>query len=216
MMSTTKIHRVIFCALFCVAAFIGSTHFILAQDSPSQRTSTREDETNLDLELYMIVATNLQSREGKIPASLDPVMKQLRETLAFKNYSLEATLVNRVKNGGSLNLSWIVGPLLHPSTPNSNTPTFNEFAIGRVRLMEGDGEQVIQMLRFGFGSKIPIQTGTNIGSSGTAAPVFSYEHIGLTTDISVRDGQPAIVGTLNVGPSGEAIVLAILAKRVRK
>ena len=215
-MSTSTVRRTIFFALICMTITIFSAQLSPAQDSASQRTSAREDETNFDLELYMIVATNQQPREGKLPASLDQVMKQLHETLAFKNYSLEATLVNRVKNGGSLNLSWIVGPLLHPSTPNSNTPTFNEFAIGRVRLVDGDGEQVIQMLRFGFGSKIPIQTGTNIGSSGTAAPVFSYEHIGLTTDISLRDGQPAVVGTLNVGPSGEAIVLAILAKRVRK
>src|ERR1700694_3839591 len=98
-MNTTSVRRIIFCALLCVAVAGFSVQLTLAQGSAqSQGGLAREDQTNLDLELYMIIATN-QPREGKMPASLGPVMKQLRETLAFKNYSLETTLVNRVKDG---------------------------------------------------------------------------------------------------------------------
>jgi len=212
-MNITSVRRSIFCALLSVAIVGFSAQLSLAQDSTQpQRAAARDDQTNLDLELYLIAGTN-QPREGKIPASLDPLVKQLRETLPFKNYSLETTLVNRVRDGGNLSLSWFVGP--HPAISN-RPPIFNEFSIAQVRLvLDGKGGQVIQMLRFSFGSRIPIQTSTNIAASGTtSAPVYNYDYAGLKTDISVREGQPAVVGTLlTASSSGEAIVLALLVKR---
>jgi hypothetical protein len=215
-MNVTSVRRIIFCALLGVAVAGFSAQLTLAQDSTqSQRVPARDEQTNLDLELYMIVATNQPPKEGKIPASLDPVMKQLRETLPFKNYSLETTLVNRVKNGGSLALNWFVGPLPNPLVSN-RPPTFNDFSIARLSLvLDGNGGQTIQLLRFVFGARVPIQTGTNIAASGTnSAPVYNYEHVGISTDISVREGQPAVVGTLlNASSSGDAIVLALLVKR---
>ncbi len=215
-MSITSGRRMFFCALLCMIVTICSAQLALAQDATqSPRGLARDDQTNLDVELYVIAATNQQPGEGKIPASLDPVMKQLRETLPFKNYSLETTLVNRVKNGGNLSLSWFIGLL--PNTSLSNRPPiFNEFSIARLNLvLDGNGGQTIQLLRFVYGARVPIQTGTNIAASGTnSAPVFNYEHVGINTDISVREGQPAVVGTLvNASSSGENIVLAVLVKR---
>ena len=214
-MSITIVRRTIFCALLSVAIVSFPAQLSLAQDSTqSQPGSARDEQTNLDLELYMIAGTNLP-REGKILASLDPVVKQLRETLPFKNYSLETTLVNRVKNGGNLSLSWFVGPFPNSSSSN-RPPIFDEFSIAQLKLvLDGNGGQTIQLLRFSFGSKIPIQISTNIAASGTnSAPVFVYEYVGLKTDISVREGQPAVVGTLlNASSSGEAIVLVVSVKR---
>jgi hypothetical protein len=186
----------------------------LAQDSTQPQSGARDDQTNLDLELYLIAGT-ARPIEGKIPGLLDSVVKQLRETLAFKNYSLETSLVNRLRNGGNLNVSWHVGP--HPMVANSiRPPAFNEFSIGQLKLIpDGNGGQKIQLLRFSFGTRFPIQTSTNIAASGnSSAPVYSYEYVGLKTDISVREGQPAIVGTLlTASSSGEALVLVVLVKR---
>src|SRR5262249_24121720 len=72
---------------------------------------SREDETNLDTQLYLIVGTNQEIPDTKIPAALDGVVKQMRATLPFKSYRLAATLINRVKNEGRLDLSWIGGPI---------------------------------------------------------------------------------------------------------
>lgn len=213
-MSITSVRRMIFCALLCMIVTICSAQLALAQDSTQPPGGAREDQTNFDLELYLIAGTT-QPREGKIPASLDPVVKQLRETLPFRNYSLETTLVNRIRNGGNLSLSWFIGPLPNSATSN-RPPIFDEFSIAQLKLLpDGNGGQKIQLLRFSFGSRIPIQTSTNIAASGnTSAPVFNYDYVGLKTDISVREGQPAVVGTLlNASSSGEAIVLVVLAKR---
>ena len=213
-MSITSVRRTVLCALFCLIVTICSAQPGLAQDSTQPQSGARDDQTNLDLELYLIAGTS-QPREGKIPASLDSVVKQLRETLPFKNYSLETSLVNRMKNGGNLSVSWHVGP--HPASSNSiRPPTFNEFSMGQLKLVpDGSSGQKIQLLRFSFGSRLPIQTSTNIAASGnSSAPVYNYEHVGLKTDISVREGQPAIVGTLlSASSSGEALVLVVLVKR---
>ena len=214
-MSTTSVRRTSFCALLCMIAIVGAWQPALAQDPAQPQIGARDEQTNLDLELYLIAGTT-QPREGKLPASLDPVVKQLRETLPFRNYSLETSLVNRVRNGGSLSLSWFIGPLPNTTTTN-RPPIFDEFSIGQFKLLpDGNGGQKVQLLRFSFGSRIPIQTSTNIAASGTnSAPVFNYDYVGLKTDISVREGQPAIVGTLlNASSSGEAIVLVVLVKRV--
>ncbi len=48
------------------------------------------------------------------------------------------------------------------------------------------------------------------------ATVVNYESTGLNTDISMREGEPVVVGTLHVGPSGDAIILVMSAKRSNK
>ncbi len=146
--------------------------------------------------------------------TLDPVLKQLRASLPFKNYRLAATLINRVKNDGRLNLQWVGGPLLATAAASATTPSFNEFKVNTVRLVtDGSGRDVVRMEGFRFGARIPIQTGTAIASNGPAAPIINYENTGLNTDISMHEGEPVVVGTLNVGPSGDAIILVMTARR---
>ena len=47
-------------------------------------------------------------------------------------------------------------------------------------------------------------------------PATNYENTGLSTDISIREGEPVVVGTLNVGPSGDAIILVVAARRTTR
>jgi hypothetical protein len=178
----------------------------------------QEDETNLDTQLYMLIATNQEIDDARLPTALDPVVKQLRGSLPFKNYRLAATLINRVKNGGRLNLKWIGGPLFaSASTISGGTPSFNEFSVNSVKLVrDGAGHEFIRMDQFRFGARVPIQTSQTVASTGAGFPVINYEPTGLGTDISIREGEPAIVGTLNVGPSGDAIILVMTARRTMK
>ena len=175
----------------------------------------QEDETNLDTQLYLVVATNQEVADTKLPAALDPVIKQLRPSLPFKNYRLAATLINRVKNNGRLNLKWIGGPLGVSNEPSIN-PSFNEFKVNTVRLINDAGQSLVRMEGFSYGARIPIQTGLVASTSPASASAFNYESTGLTTDISMREGEPVVVGTLHVGPSGDAIILVMLVKRSKK
>ena len=176
------------------------------------------DETNLDTQLYLIVGTNQEVDDSKLPASLDTVIKQLRATLPFKNYRLAATLINRVKNDGRLDLSWIGGPLASQSAAASPaTPSFSQFKVRQVKLVRNsENQQIVQMLGFNFGARVPISTPGAIAANGSIAPIINYEPTGVATDISMREGEPVVVGTLNVGPSGDAIILIVSAKRTSK
>src|ERR1044072_286686 len=176
------------------------------------------DDANLDTQLYLIVGTTQDVDEAKLPASLDPVVKQLRANLPFKNYRLAATLLNRVKNEGRLDLSWIGGPLAGPTAAASSlTPSFSQFKVRQVKLVRNsENQQVVQMLGFNFGARVPIQTPGAIAANGAVGPTVAYEQTGGATDISMRESEPVIVGTLNIGPSGDAIILVVSAKRTPK
>jgi hypothetical protein len=197
-----------------VCAF-GVTQPALGQDSPSKPV-VKIDETNLDTELYLIVGSNERGGDNPLPTSLDKVSKQLHAILPFKNYNLVATLLNRVKNDGRLELTWIGGSLLAPNAALAYRPTFSQFSIGHVRLVDSDTGPVVQMLRFSYGARFPIQTATTMAASGNSVPQFEYQNTGLTTDISIKPDEPGIVGTLNVGPSGDALIIVVSARRAPK
>jgi hypothetical protein len=195
----------------CLMTISLSVH---AQSQPAEPA----DESNLDTQLYLIVGTNQEVDDAKLPASLDPVVRQLRATLPFKNYRLAATLINRVKNEGRLELNWIGAPPASPLAAASNvTPSFSQFRVRQVKIVRNtENQTVVQMIGFNYGARIPIQTTPSLAANGAIAPAFNYETTGLSTDISMREGEPVIVGTLNVGPSGDAIILVVSAKRTPK
>jgi hypothetical protein len=205
--------------LVCAIVICAGAQVALAQESnPSQKAVPREDETNLETQLYLILATNRESEEGKMPAALQPVVTRLRETLAFKHYSLAASFLNRVRHNGRLEMTWVGGPLLVPASSPMGNPSFNEFTAGKVRLeKDANGRDIIQMIDFRFGSRVPIVTAqaatTNAALNAGGFPVINYQPVGLRTDISMSEGVPVIAGTLNVGPSGDAIIVVISAKR---
>lgn len=183
--------------------------------SDASQSEKKDDDTNLDTHLYLLVGTNQDVDNTKLPAALDQVMKQLRASLPFKNYRLATTLINRVKNDGRLSLKWIGGPLIVSTTASTLNPSFNEFKVNTVKLVtDAGGRQVVRMEGFGFGARIAIQT--TLASNAPGAPIFNYEATGLNTDISMREGEAVIAGTLNVGPSGDAIILVVSAKRTMK
>jgi hypothetical protein len=106
-------------------------------------------------------------------------------------------------------------------TPNQATanitPSFNEFRVNNVKLVtDASGRSIVRMEGFGFGARIPIQTATLVAANAPAGPMINYEPTGLNTDVSMHEGEPVIVGTLNVGPSGDAIILVMSARRTNK
>ena len=81
---------------------------------------------------------------------------------------------------------------------------------------EPGAQQIVRMEGFGFGVRIPIITASTVASNGPLAPIINYESTGLNSDISMREGEPVVVGTLNIGPSGDAIILVMSGRRTLK
>jgi hypothetical protein len=215
-MKKRNVLTLILLTLFLMGGVIGVQ--AQTQTAATPQTETRDDETNLDTQLYLIVGTNQDVADSRLPASLDPVVKQMRAALPYRNYRLAATLLNRVKNEGRLDLSWIGGPLASPLGPSTaaNTPSFSQFKVRQVKIARSsDGQSMVQMVGFNFGARIQIQA-SSVAANGQVIPSFNYENTGISTDISMREGEPVIVGTLNAGPSGDAIILVVSAKRTSR
>lgn len=194
-----------------------SLFLVSGVQAQTAQTETKDDETNLDTQLYLIVGTNQDVADSKLPASLDSVIKQLRATMPFKNYRLAATLINRVRNEGRLDLGWIGAPLVSAPSPNQPPMTKSSFGVRQVKLARNsEGQSTVQLTGFKFNAQIPVQVNAAVADNRPIPPVFNYEGTNLSTDISMREGEPVIVGTLNVGPSGDAIILVVSAKRTTK
>jgi hypothetical protein len=214
-MISLKIHRVLFLALFCATLSI-SAPLALGQES-SRAAVTKDEDANLDVQLYLILASNREVEETKIPAALDPTIKRLRDSLPFKHYNLGGTFLNRVKNNGQLDVSWVGGPFAIHGSPAQSNPSFSQFT-SRVRIATNDSDQeVVRLTEFRFGTRVPIVAGqamtTNASTGATPYPIVNYEPVGLRTDLSLREGSVVIAGTLTVGPSGDAIVVVVSARR---
>ena len=118
-MILSKPYRLFLLALTCAIVFAAAPSVLCQEQSSSSRAALRDDDTNLETQLYLILATNREIDEGKIPAALDPVMKRLREALPFKHYSVAGTFLNRVKNNGRLDVSWVGSPFLLSSASSA-------------------------------------------------------------------------------------------------
>ena len=100
---------------------------------------------------------------------------------------------------------------------SEGTPSVNEFRINNVKLFRNTANQwVVRIEGFVFGVRTPIITGSSVASNAPAMPIINYESTGLNTDISMREGEAVVVGTLNIGPSGDAIILVMSAKSTNK
>ena len=213
-----KSYRVFLFVLLSAVIGIVSARVTLAQDSSPSQQTPRENQTNLDAQLYLILATNRDVDEGAMPVALAPIVKQLRESFTFKHYALAATLVNRVRTGGRLDVSWVGGPCLVPSSPMTSNPSFSQFTAFVNLVPDENGHEIVRLNDFRFGTRVPIVVGQaggpTVASTGAASlPVIQYEQIGLRTDISIHEGAPVVAGTLNMGPSGDALIVVIAARR---
>ena len=215
-MTWLKFTRAVLMAALLLTFTLSTSQQLFAQtDSSSQEAAkAKETATGLEVQLHLLVASKSPgSEEEKVPAALDAVVKQLRATFPSRNYRLVATLLNRVKNGRKLNVRWVGGPLLASSAATTATPGFNELNIGGIKLIQDEaGRDAVEISNFYFGARIPVQI-TSVASNGASAPVVQYEQTGITTDITMREGEPTIVGTLNVGPAGDILIIVVSAKR---
>src|SRR5437016_9179978 len=218
MMTLIKMCRLICCALVFGAA-IAAVPNTFGQESnqPARANPQKEEDVNLDTQLYLILATNRDVEDGRMPSTLEPVMKRLHESLPFKHYTLAGTFLNRVRNTGGLDVSWVGGPFLVPASAATNSPSFSQFTAGVKLSTDESGREVVRMHDFRFGARVPTVTSraavSNASTGEALLPVINYEPIGLRTDISMREDLPVIAGTLNIGASGDAIVVVIAVKR---
>lgn len=188
------------------------------QDSPARpAAAAQRDDTNHDVHLYMIVGTNDAAAKGTLPQFMEGVTRQLKSSLPFAGYRLASTLVYRVKDGGGLEVRGVSGASLTglpPGTPKNSV--YYEFKIQRLKAEKNQsGQSFVEVRGFRFGMRVPVITATvrGEGGSGESFPVVNHEEAGVSTELNVRDGEPALVSTVTTSRADEAIILVLLVRQ---
>ena len=190
-----------------------------AQDEgaqPRRQAEARRDEVNHEVQLHVLATADAPGVGAKVPQALEGVIRQLKNSLPPSDYVLVSTYVQRVRDGGTLEVKSAGGPPLAASTPpNSLTPSFFQLSLGRVKQAEDSaGQKFVNVESFRLGLKVPIQTATvSADKGGQGYPVIQYEDTGIVTQLSVREGDPTLVGTLNTTRPGQYFALVLTIRR---
>ncbi len=203
------------CGLFCADAARGQDE---SGPAPSAKVNTARPETaqivpDLTLQFYFLIGS-ANGENAKVPAPLDGTVKELKALLPAPKYRLGATLLGRVSGErGKLELQWdeaLISGI--PETAWQHRP--HSLSVQDVSWRTNDlSDNQIRLRSVVFRMDIPTKVGENRTADGILKPLFQGQSSSLQTSLTVREGEPTIVGTLNVGATGETIVLVVVAKR---
>jgi hypothetical protein len=154
---------------------------------------------NIDLTVYLVVgsAGDSPAANTALPKELDPVVTQLKNAFAFKNYGLLDILSLRVRTGQ--NASTTSSAAMH--LPSGTQSFITNFRI-RSASIGADGSTVrIDALQAGY--KVPVATGSG----------WTYQDLGTNADVDIKEGQKVVVGRLGIS-TDQALFLVLMAKIV--
>lgn len=156
---------------------------------------------DIELRVYVLLATSTAGGGGEYPAELNDVVSQLRNTFKYKEYNLMSSSIHRVKDGpiGVNNRGVAEARKLTGATqPNAN-PLFYSYDLKPISTdSTASGAPMIHVGTFAFDMRIPISTGTEI----------RYDPIGFQTPVDLREGEKVVVGTTTMEDKGLIVVLS--------
>lgn len=160
---------------------------------------------NVDLTFYLLLATGAGTTE-KLPAELDPVVKQLQSTFSYRGYRLMDTLVGRIRDGEAMESS------SNPKTEGepSQGPTSVQLRVGRVSV--GSNEKV-NMVRLDT-LRVLIRTPACATPGQQNCTMFQQTENAIVTSLDLREGQKVVVGKTTLPRPDSAVILVVTAKVV--
>jgi len=160
---------------------------------------------NVDLAFYLLQATAAQG-EDKLPAELEPVVKQLKATFTYKGYGLGDTLLVRTRDGDGFEASSLAnfaGSI--PGAPNTTT----QLRAQRVTIGVTDKVPMLRIDNLRLGVRLPNCT----ARAGGECTSWNFMDNGITTSVDIREGQKVVIGKTAVG-ADSAIIVVVTAKVV--
>ncbi|HEX8708541.1 MAG TPA: hypothetical protein VF723_09885 [Pyrinomonadaceae bacterium] len=176
---------------------------------------TPESALNYELQVNVLSASNT-GEGGRLPSELGVLVRQMQPSLPYSNYRLIKTLLHRVQNGGRLAVSGVTSGLWQESGSYPLPPTFYDLNFGRINMNAGEaGRGALQISEFRFGLRVPIVIRTASKESGTAVvPIVDYQPIDINNNrVNLREGEPVVVGTLDIGRPDEMLIIVLSARR---
>ena len=145
---------------------------------------------NIELHIYVLIASNSGSGSSDTPAELRDVLTQLRATLNYRNYELAASLVQRLTSTDRLLQGTGTAEV---SSGGAGTPSMSmpyEYFLTNVSMVQNAvGPPSIQISDFTFST------------------VSDKDRARIQTALNLRDGEKVVVGTATLRSRALVIVL---------
>jgi hypothetical protein len=198
-------------SLFGVASLLPLT--TMAQESADQTAAAQPAERQFLVQVYVVVASN-DGGTSEIPAPIEATIRQLRQSLLLRNYKLAATFVARGTDRTGLQARALLGRESLESTGEVQSVPY-EIVFSPIKATSPvGGQDELGLSKFKFEASVPVIVAmARGGGPNSSQPVFENRSVALDTSLRLRDGQPAVAGTLTTGQPDKQIVLIVLIKR---
>jgi hypothetical protein len=145
---------------------------------------------DVELHLYVLVATNAPAAAGRVPEELARAIDALKATLHYKGYALAASFTERVRDGSRGILGEGIAQIDDDSGPKPGKRTMQaEYHIFQVSI-ETSG------------------TATRVKLDGFSLALVGGGRAQLKTDVTLVDGEKVVVGTSTVQDKGLVVLLS--------
>lgn len=145
---------------------------------------------DVDLIVYLLLASEQSSAGDGLPPELQPVGEQLKKIFSFKGFRLLDSILLRTQPGNRATASGSIAP------SNDLRSMKYSFQVQPSAVTEDPGGRLIRLDDLNLG----VERGD---SNGNIA--------GIRTEITVREGQRVVVGKSNIGTGG-SLILVVTAK----
>lgn len=178
-------------------------------DVPDTTAFRPKPPESIEFQLHLIAASATAAAGDKaaFPAGLEPVVTQLKSTLKFGNYRYLTTFSNRVNEMGQIEATGVISPPFATASNVQMGKSGYNYSIRQPQSStDASGKAVILINNFSFSIDVPVDIP---GGS------VQYRAVKLGTQLTLRDGETAVVGTANAGSTDEAIIVVISAKKMK-
>ena len=175
-------------------------------DNPNGETGTASGVRNIEVTMYAIAGSSepVAGFEEVNGDALAPVLKQLRAIFPYKHYELLSTILMRSAQNTAGSTEGVIRPL--QTTDVNVTPVNYRISYESVGVST-EAVPVIHVAKLTFSAGVPYVTGPKDSKQ------FQIFHIGINSNIDVREGQKVVVGSSNV-PEGNTSVFLVLSARL--
>ncbi len=163
-------------------------------------------ESSVDLSIHVLL-TRTDDVPNLVPATLPPdlndVIKQMKNTFAFKDYQLVTTIVQRAKTHSRFQGGYAV-------SGKGNALWLETYKGEDGNLQKGQGRADYEYRVTGIEVSSNSSGGAKIQLDNFA---FHFGNAEVQTDLEVRDGEKLVVGTASWG--NKAMILVLTAKVIK-
>jgi hypothetical protein len=165
-------------------------------DVPSASLTDR----NIELTMYIVLASNETMPGDPVPPALDPAVRQLKTTFGLKEFRLLDAAVMRGRTGERNQLSGNAATVGAKGKPSTYQASLHRFGARRT----SDGT-VIRVDEFNFDIRVP-------DCLDPECKQANYVNVVYRTNLDMREGQFVVVGKSKADGSDRSIIVIVTAR----